>query len=359
MKKNKKIVFIISSFSGGPGDILKELLLKKQELNIYCISLNNSAREDILESVATYSKQFWQLEKKEKISWKVLFQLKNIFREVNPSVVYSFDFSSSIHARLLISTNVLWYPMIHGLESAFIWWRALIQKQIYKRANSLIVPSEALVKKVSEYKLIEKSKIKRIYNGTSLQTKFKNLTNLENKKNIVVGMVANFYDAVKGHVYAVETIAQLPQNFHLDFVGDGILEKVIKEKICQHGIDDRVTFHGYLKKEQTITLMIDRFDILIVPSLSESFGKVIIEAMSIGLPVIGTTVGGIPEIIVDGETGFLVEPTKSEQMSAKIVALMQNQELYKKISLQSIQKITTDFDIEKMCLQYYGLINEN
>ena len=105
--------------------------------------------------------------------------------------------------------------------------------------------------------------------------------------------------------------------------------------------------------------MIERFDVLLVPSLSESFGKVIIEAMSVGLPVVGTNTGGIPEIIIDEKTGYLTELKNSDQMAQKIKKIVKDPNKYKKFSINSIKRIKEHFDIEKMAKGYFEVIDGN
>ena len=359
MTTNKNIIFMISSYAGGPGDVLKELLKYNDKYNIYCISLSNSYRDDILNVVKNKSSKYWILDKKDKFSLKIFFKLKNIFKEVNPKVIYSFDFASNVYSRFFINNYIKWFPMIRGLESAFVWWRVIIQKQIFKRANNLIVPSDALVNKATMYKLMDEDKVIRIYNGTKLESKKKKLSNFKDKKKFIVGVVANFYDEVKGHRYALETIALLPQNFTLEFIGDGVLQESIQKEAKKIKVINRLKFHGYLEKEQIINLMIERFDVLLVPSISESFGKVIIEAMSVGLPVVATNVGGIPEIILNRKTGCLVESKNSGQMALVIEQVVKDEAMYKQFSQNSIKRVEENFDIKTMAKDYFEVINEN
>ncbi len=73
-------------------------------------------------------------------------------------------------------------------------------------------------------------------------------------------------------------------------------------------------------------------DVLVLPSLSEGFPVTILEAMASGLSIVATTVGGLPEIVKDGENGFLVEPNNYGQIAEKVILLLEDEELRYKIS---------------------------
>jgi glycosyltransferase involved in cell wall biosynthesis len=350
-----KILFIISSFGGGPGDVLKELLEYNQKNEIYCISLCQKYEKDILKSIEKNSKQYWILNKKRKFSFTVFQKIKTIVDYIKPNVIYSFDFASSVYSYFFIK-NIKWFPMIRGLESAFVWWRVIIEKVIFKKANCLIVPSNALYKKVLQYKLIEKNKLIRIYNGVKISNLYKKI-NLK-KEKFIIGMIANFYDEVKGHKYAIELIKIMPNNFKLYLIGDGRLKKEIEQDVLKKNLAKKVKFLGFLPKYKIFELLLNEIDILIVPSLSESFGKVIIEAMSIGVPVVAFNVGGIPEIIEDNKTGFLVDVKNVPMMKEKILELLNNENKYIKFSLNSIKRVKELFDVEIMAKEYFKVLND-
>jgi len=103
-------------------------------------------------------------------------------------------------------------------------------------------------------------------------------------------------------------------------------------------------------------------DIFVLPSLSESFGIVNIEAMASGLPIIATKVGGIPEIIKDGENGFLVEPKNPEQIAERILYLLSNNNIRRSISFNNKEKAKNyswDLIVNKLIAVYSLCLNKN
>jgi len=89
-------------------------------------------------------------------------------------------------------------------------------------------------------------------------------------------------------------------------------------------------------------------DLLVVPSLAEPFGKVIIEAMACRKCVIASNVGGIPEIIRDGENGILVPPGDCKKLEQSILSIMRNDELRMRLAEAGYQTVKDRFSIEKV-----------
>ena len=78
----------------------------------------------------------------------------------------------------------------------------------------------------------------------------------------------------------------------------------------------------FLGRRSDVAELIALSDVVVLPTLSESFGLVVVEAMSLGKPVVATTVGGIPEILVDGETGLLVPPATIEPLADAVCRVL-------------------------------------
>ena len=131
---------------------------------------------------------------------------------------------------------------------------------------------------------------------------------------------------MKGHQYLIEGIPAVLKkcpNTSFVFAGRGQLEKELKDQVHRLGLDERVHFLGLRQDVSTILALLDVF---VLPSLSEGLSMAILEAMMAGKPVIATRVGGNPEIVLDGETGFLVPPRDSQTLADKLVTLLTNKE---------------------------------
>lgn len=117
----------------------------------------------------------------------------------------------------------------------------------------------------------------------------------------------------KGHAHLIDALTRL-DGVHLDVVGDGDLRAALEARARER--DAPVTFHGQLPKEEVARLMREA-DLFVLPSIHETFGCVLIEAMASGLPSVATSVGGVPEVL-EPTAGELVEPRDPEALAEGI-----------------------------------------
>ncbi len=121
------------------------------------------------------------------------------------------------------------------------------------------------------------------------------------------------------------------------FGGDGDVEQV-KEIIKQNGLEDMAEYQGWVNGEKKEHLL-NMADAYILPSYNEGLPISVLEAMSYSLPIISTTVGGIPEILANGENGFIMEPGDKNAIYQAIHALMQNGKLREQMGKKSFEKV--------------------
>jgi glycosyltransferase involved in cell wall biosynthesis len=129
---------------------------------------------------------------------------------------------------------------------------------------------------------------------------------------------------IKGHLVLLRALAQARARVPglvLDVAGRGPLEPALKAYARELGLEDAVRFLGFVSPVQKA---IEDAAIVVVPSLGEGFGMVALEAMERARPVIVSTVGGLPEIVEDGETGLVVPPADAEALADAIAALAEN-----------------------------------
>lgn len=116
----------------------------------------------------------------------------------------------------------------------------------------------------------------------------------------------------------------------LVLVGEGDKRPEIEGLIKELGLAESVELKGALPHEQTLE-EIAKSSVFVCPSLAEGLGIVFIEAQAAGVPVIGTRVGGIPDVIQNGENGLLIKPKSSEEISAALIKLLTDKELSEKL----------------------------
>ncbi len=126
---------------------------------------------------------------------------------------------------------------------------------------------------------------------------------------------------IKGHDVLLRAVARARERLPgltLEIAGDGELEAELRATATRLGLDDAVTFLG---RVAPVDPVLERAEVVVVPSFGEGFGMVALEAMERGRPVIASDVGGLPEIVDEGRTGMLVPPGDVEALARAIAEL--------------------------------------
>ena len=126
----------------------------------------------------------------------------------------------------------------------------------------------------------------------------------------------------------------------LVLVGDGPDRPSLEARVNEEGLSSRVLFAG---EQQDLVSWLSSADLFLLPSAQESFGLAALEAMACEIPVIASRVGGLPEVIEDGETGFLRDPDDLDGMAANAVALLEDPALGRRIGVAAAQAVQTRF----------------
>lgn len=158
-------------------------------------------------------------------------------------------------------------------------------------------------------------------------------------------------------LHAVEKISETVSGYRFVIVGDGPEELALKTLAVQLGIGDIVIFVGELQKEQ-IAKLYHHSEFFVLPSRSEPFGIVLLEAMAFGKAVIGTKVGGIPEFVTDGLNGILVPPNDPAILAESIILLINNPELRSKIAKNGFDLVERQYDFRVIVGRYVELFQK-
>ena len=141
-------------------------------------------------------------------------------------------------------------------------------------------------------------------------------------------------------------------------VGEGPLKEALLERRARLGLDREVLFTGFRKD---IGAILGLLNVFVLSSCLEGLGTSLLDAMLMGLPIVGTDVGGIPEAVHDGENGFLVPPKNPEALAHAICRLLKNRALREQLG-RAGRKIVQQFDIRETVRQtaanYADLLRE-
>jgi glycosyltransferase involved in cell wall biosynthesis len=166
---------------------------------------------------------------------------------------------------------------------------------------------------------------------------------------------------IKGHIVLLRAFAAAREalpGLQLDIAGRGPLEPALKALALELGVADAVHFLGHVAPIQAA---IERSAVVVVPSMGEGFGMVALEAMERARPVIAASIGGLGELVRDGETGLLVPPGEAEPLRDAIVRLAGDLELAQKMGeagrARALSRFLQEFCTERTELLYEGALS--
>ena len=143
-------------------------------------------------------------------------------------------------------------------------------------------------------------------------------------------------------VQAMEMIVRQYPHTKLLMAGSGELRSQLGALTEQLGLTRSISFLGAVEHHQVPELL-KNVDIFVMPSIREEFGVSAVEAQAMEIPVVATRVGGIPEVVLDGETGILVEPGNSEQLAQAILTLVENPALRRQMGERGREHILANY----------------
>ncbi len=153
-------------------------------------------------------------------------------------------------------------------------------------------------------------------------------------------------------IHACEILKKGGEQFHLTIAGDGPLREDLENLVDALGLAKEVSFPGPIPHHQ-VPGWLRSLDLFALPCRKDRYGDmdgipvVLMEAMLTGVPVISTRLSGIPELVVDGETGCLADPDDPEELAESIAQLLTDRPLRTRLCRKATQKVQSEFDLSK------------
>ncbi|MGK3723078.1 N-acetyl-alpha-D-glucosaminyl L-malate synthase BshA [Priestia megaterium] len=218
-------------------------------------------------------------------------------------------------------------------------------------SNSLISQTYDLIKPDKHIETVYNFIDERVYQKTD-STYLKSQYGIPPKEKVIIH-VSNFR-AVKRVADVVRAFAKITERIpaKLLLVGDGPEITNVCNLVRELNLREQVLFLG---KQDNLEELYSMSDLLLLLSQKESFGLVALEAMACGVPCIGTNVGGIPEVILDGETGFICELGDISDIANKAIYILTDDTLHKCFSNRSVNVVKERFNGELIVKQYEDL----
>lgn len=369
MNNKIHIMHVIYEFSMGGLENRLVNLMNVIDPNVFNFSICCIKKSGIMATrIKRKDIKIFELHRKSK-NYLICLKLAMLFRKEKVDVIHTHGwsgFDGVIGAKLARVPVIIHSEQgkdiedIYSIKKRRLWGRKLISYL----ANQVVTVSEEIKDSLVKTEKISPDKILTIHNGVDIQRFNINIDKIKKKeevgigsKDIVIGTVGRL-DPIKSYdtfLYcAKEVISEFPDLRFL-LVGDGPMRKNLEELSTKLGLQEKVTFIG---ERLDIPELLNIMDIFVLPSLSEGLSNTILEAMASGLPIITTRVGGNPEIIIDGETGFLVPPTDYQSLSKVLIQLLKAPSLAKKIGLAGQERAKRHFSLSKMVSSYEALYKE-
>ena len=297
---------------------------------------------------------------------KALSGLRSCVVKHPPDLIHAFFFWPIWYGRMLKLMGKT-KTLIENREDMGFSWGKHEYAWLYatrKIPDRVVCVSEAVRKVVLEREKLDERRVVVIRNGIDLldlpkqrgkDGSVRQESGLD-EEHLVVGMVANYHRPIKGVTYLLDAIpaivSQVPSARFL-LVGGGYNNEFLLQKMTKAtGIEQYLTIAGYQKD---IHRYYEAMDLSVLPSLSEGLSITLLESMNYGLPVVATHVGGNPEVVEDGKTGYLVPPRDDHALADRIVRLLKNRELRLRMGEEGRRRVESHFQMQDVANQYMEL----
>jgi glycosyltransferase involved in cell wall biosynthesis len=174
----------------------------------------------------------------------------------------------------------------------------------------------------------------------------------DGKGPLVAGVAANL-EQWKGIDLLLEAAAQVKSPLRLEIYGSGSERALLERQARELGVEAR--FHGFVAD---LREPLGDLDVLVQPSRADNFPLAVLEAMAAGLPVVGARVGGIPELVLDGETGVLVEPDDPAALAAALDSLAESPERREAFGRAGRERVAESFTVDAFIRRTIELYEE-
>lgn len=247
------------------------------------------------------------------------------------------------------------------LAAMFEMLAAFLTNIEYKCADKIIAVSRAVAEETAAFYRLPKERIVTIHNGIDLLS-FTDSRVGENREHTILSVGRLSWR--KGYKYLIDAmpyvLSEYP-NARLLLLGDGDQKTPLQRHVKKLGIDNSVLFLGSLSAEGLHSLYHEA-DVYVQPSLYEPLGIAILEAMSMRKAVVGTRVGGIPELITNDVEGLLVEPGNSLQLATAITNVFSDSSCRRRFGSNARKRVEREFTWETIAKEtldlYANLVNE-
>lgn len=297
-----------------------------------------------------------ELRKEPGINIKTVKQLISLIKEKKVDVLHTHN--PGPHFYGAISGYLTGRPVIHTKHGRN--YPADIKKVWLNKISSfltekIVAVSQNAAEICLEVEKIPASKVTVILNG--VDTNLFCAVDVGNRKDqglVYVGIVARL-SVEKDHrtlLAACKLLTEKTTEFHLEIIGDGPLRCVLEATVKDLDLDKYVSFSGM---RHNVSELLRQLDVFVLSSTTEGISLTLLEAMATELPIVATDVGGNPEVVIDGETGYIVPSQNPEEMANKLFRLIDDENMRRQMGKKGRERVVENFSIKETARQYEEL----
>lgn len=367
MRMPIKVLFCIETISSGGVEQTRLTLarhLPKSEFEIKIICTNASG--PIADGLKKEGVELFVIgSMKGPFDWNTHKQVQQVIKEYQPDIIHGGVFEGNSMAA--ISGFLKRVPVIILEETSDPQNRSgranWLLRQYVRLADKIIAISPDVKHYLTSKAKISQEKVRLINNGVTIP-KYPTQKRISMKRtdlglaksDVVVGFVGRLFNDHKRVTDLLEAVALLADpRIKVLIVGDGRDKGLVVEKLNSLGLLEKVIMAGY---QNETTLYYSMMDIFCVPSAREGFGLVAAEAMLHHLPVIASEVGGLKNVVVDGETGYLVPPKDPIAIASKIKELILDAEKRTQMGEMGYRRSMENYTADQYCKNIQNLYSE-
>lgn len=357
--KKKKVLHLVEDLRiGGLERVIASIVLgldrAEYEVHVWCLTRGGEIAEELIEkgvSVRVFGMHTYH-------NPLHVFALSRLIRKEDIHILHTHGYFGSSFGRLaaILARTPVVISHVHTTYHGFSKRNLIMERFLSLFTDRIVCVSQAVRDFVVGVEGISERRTCLIYNGVGESRRSKGDTSFNidrtrfgfEAEDLVVITVASLTPH-KGHQVLIDAagmVSKRHENLRWLLVGDGPLRDSLESYARELQLSSRVVFTG---QQRDIAPFLQLADLFVLPSTErEGLGIALIEAMAAGLPVIGTRLGGIPEVIDDGVNGILVEPGSAGELAGAMEKLATGNEMRRKMGRAGRGMYEGKFTIERM-----------
>jgi glycosyltransferase involved in cell wall biosynthesis len=350
-KKHIHIVHILPSLGFGGAERYVTDLINNSGADFRYTIVVFFDKIDLYCEITSSRVQIKKVLKKSKLGISFIFQLRKALVALKPDIIHTHLFAGDFWGRL--AARSLGVPIItteHNINDSEGFLKNKLRSWMRNYSDEYVACSQ-FVRSYAVKKYGIKKPYSVIYPGVAAQ-RFKNIIPLEFHRPLRLLLIGRLTQQ-KGQEFALRALAELKEfPWFLSIVGEGEDKKYLQGLVKELSISDSVIFLPPLKNVENVY---EENDVVLVPSVWEGFGMVAAEALSSGRVAVASRVGGLPEIIEDGRTGFLFSKLDRKSFINTLSSIFRNKKIASQVAVQGQKYVQVTFTASNMAKQYENL----